>query len=234
MSEVGPEASSLVLIACPAVVGEMADDAMEGLDCRRIDPKLHLRPKLLKEALAAAVDAADGPGVTIVLGYGLCSNAVLGLKTRHATLVVPRVDDCIAMFLGSNEAFADQADRAPGTYYVSKAYLEECDTIFSDHEALIEKRGVERADEMMRLLLQSYTRILIIDMDRDDLSVHEARVADFARRFGLVIERVRGDERIVNALASGVWGEDFVVAAPGHELTLYDFRPELRPDCSGP
>ena len=26
---------------------------------------------------------------------------------------------------------------------------------------------------------------------------------------------------------AGGWGDDFVVAPPGHELTLRDFRPEL-------
>ena len=119
--------------------------------------------------MAAAVAAADKPAPTIVLAFGMCSQAVLGLRTEHATLVVPKVDDCIAMFLGSNAAFEAESTKARGTYYVAKAYLDECDTIFSDHEALVEKRGLERADKMMRLLLEGYTRIVIIDMGRHDL-----------------------------------------------------------------
>ena len=53
---------------------------------------------------------------------------MLGLKTEHAALVVPRVDDCIAMLLGSNEAFSMESEKERGSYYLAKAYLEECDT----------------------------------------------------------------------------------------------------------
>jgi hypothetical protein len=225
----GDEPRSLTLIACPAVLGELAQGATDRVDCQKLEAQLHLSPKHLKEALATAVAAADRPGATIVLGYGMCSNAVLGLKTEHATLVVPRVDDCIAMFLGSNAAFEAESEKARGTYFLAKAYLEECDTILSDHAALIEKRGLERADRMMRLLLQHYTRIAIIDMGRHDLGPHHASVTDFAARFGLVVEHVRGSTRLLDALVADGWDDDFVIAPPGHELTLHDFRPELMP-----
>lgn len=225
------ERRPLTLIGCPAVLGEMADAKGAEVECQKMEARLHIRPKLLAEALATAVAAADEPGATIVLAYGMCSNAVLGLRTDHATLVVPKVDDCIAMFLGSNAAFQAESAKAPGTYYVAKAYLDECDTIFSDHEALIEKRGLERADQMMCLLLDAYTRIVIIDMDRRGLGSSTTRVTAFARRFGLAVEHVQGTTRIVDALIAGEWGDDFVVAPPGHELTLADFRPELyRPE----
>ena len=221
------EARTLTLIGCPAVLGEMADGATEGIECHELEARLHLRPKLLGEALASAVAAADKPHSTVVLALGMCSQTVLGLRTEHATLVVPKVDDCIAMFLGSNAAFESESTRARGTYYVAKAYLDECDTIFSDHEALVEKCGLERADKMMRLLLEGYTRIVIIELGRHDLGPSRARVTDFAKRFGLAVESVQGTTRIVDALVTGDWGEDFVVAPPGHELTLADFRPEL-------
>jgi Protein of unknown function (DUF1638) len=219
----------LKLIACPAVLGELADGATDGVDCQTVEAQLHIRPEGLKEALRAAVADADRPGATIVLGYGMCGNAVLGLKTEHATLVVPRVDDCIAMMLGSNEAFAAQSEKACGTYYLAKAYLEECDTILNEHEKLIEKRGLERAEQMMRLLLAHYTRIVLVDTGRYDLEPYRARVAEFAERFDLAVEDVPGTTRILDALVEGGWGDDFVVAPPGHELTLHDFRPELMP-----
>jgi hypothetical protein len=219
--------AGLKLIACPAVLGELADGATDGVDTHKLEAQLHLSPERLKAALAAAVAEADRPGATIVLGYGLCSNSVLGLKTEHATLVIPRVDDCIALMLGSNEAFAAENARERGSYYVAKAYLEECDTIVSEHEKLIEKRGAERAGQMMRMLLKHYTRIVLIDTGRYDLEPYRARVAGFAEEFDLAVEDVPGTTRILDALVDGDWSDDFVVAPPGHELTLEDFRPEL-------
>ena len=219
--------AGLKLIACPAVLGELAEGATDGVDCRTMEAQLHLNPERLKEAIRAAVADADKPGATIVLGYGMCSNAVLGLKTEHATLVVPKVDDCVAMMLGSNEAFAAESEKERGSYFVAKAYLEECDTIMSEHEKLVEKRGRERAEKMMRLLLDHYTRIVLIDTGRYDLEPYRARVAGFAETFDLAVEEVPGTTRILDALVAGAWDGDFVVAQPGHELTLRDFRPEL-------
>ena len=55
-----------------------------------------------------------------------------------------------------------------------------------------------------------------------------------ADQFDLEVEDVAGTTRIVDALVEGGWGDDFVVAPPGHELTLRDFRPEFSSGGSGP
>lgn len=225
-----PGRSAVRLIACPAVLGELAEGAGDDLDCDTLPARMHLSPERLKEGLHAAVAEVDVPGATIVLGYGLCSNAVLGLKTRHATLVVPRVDDCIAMLLGSNEAFAAEAEKERGSYYLTKSYLDECSTVVSEHEQMTEKYGSDKAQRMMRLVLQHYTRLVLIDTGRYDLEACRARVETVAGVYRLTVDVVPGTTRIVDALVDGEWGDDFVVVPPGHELTLRDFRPELFQD----
>ena len=42
--------------------------------------------------------------------------AVLGLQARNSTLIMPRVDDCTAIFLGSGAAYKQQVHAEPGTY----------------------------------------------------------------------------------------------------------------------
>jgi hypothetical protein len=224
------EPRRLVLLACPAVTGELADGATQGVDCRELEAHLHVKPDSLKAALRDAVAELDEPGVTIVLGYGLCSNAVLGLKTEHATLVVPRVDDCIAMLLGSNEAFSREAEKERGSYYIAKAYLDECSTIVSEHDAMVLKYGQERAERMMRLVLKHYRRVVLVDTGRYDLEPLRERVGAVARIYDLAVETVPGTTRILDGLVADEWGDDFVVAPPGHELTLRDFKPELYRD----
>jgi hypothetical protein len=199
----------------------------EEVEILYIDQALHRTPAKLLDQLQEKIDEVAPAASRIVLGYGLCSNSVLGLKTEHATLVVPRVDDCIAMLLGSNEAFSAESEKERGSYYVAKAYLEECDTIMSEHDKLVEKRGRERAERMMRLLLKHYTRVVLVDTGRYDLEPYRARIAEFADTFDLAVEEIPGTTRILDALVAEVWGDDFVVAPPGHELTLRDFRPEL-------
>ena len=221
------ERQELVFIACPAVLGELAEGAAAGADVRELEAQLHVKPDRLKEALRAAVAEADQPGVTIVLGYGLCSNSVLGLKTEHATLVVPRVDDCIAMLLGSNEAFSMEAEKERGSYYLAKAYMDECANLVTEHEAMVQKYGSERAVSMMKLVLKHYKRVVLVDTGRYDIEPLRERVREVAELYGLAIEEAPGTTRIVDGLVADEWGDDFVVAPPGHELTLRDFRPEL-------
>ena len=43
----------------------------------------------------------------ILLGYGLCSNGLVGLAARSIPLVVPRAHDCITLFLGSKERYLE-------------------------------------------------------------------------------------------------------------------------------
>jgi hypothetical protein len=64
-----------------------------------LDFGLHPRPEGLTAALQTAIDASPGYDA-ILLGYGLCSGGVVGLRATHGRLVLPRADHCIAMFLG--------------------------------------------------------------------------------------------------------------------------------------
>ena len=48
----------------------------------------------------------------ILLGYGLCSNGLVGLTARSIPLVIP-VHDCITLFLGSKEQYSITSTRVP-------------------------------------------------------------------------------------------------------------------------
>jgi len=60
----------------------------------------------------------------VVLGYGLCGNGLHGLKAGRHTLLAPRADDCIALLLGSYQAYRREFDAEPATYWLSKGWLE--------------------------------------------------------------------------------------------------------------
>ena len=63
----------------------------------------------LSEVLAA-VDETKYEAV--LLGYGLCSNGLVGLTARSIPLVVPRAHDCITLFLGEQGAIPRLLPRA--------------------------------------------------------------------------------------------------------------------------
>ena len=103
------------VIACETVIEEMLPFLPEDVPHEVLDFGLHINPAELKNVLQEKINEASQHAEVLLLGYGLCSMAVVGLKATTATLVIPRTDDCIAIFLGSCNAYKEQAKKEPGT-----------------------------------------------------------------------------------------------------------------------
>jgi N-methylhydantoinase A/oxoprolinase/acetone carboxylase beta subunit len=88
---------------------------------------LHSRPMELRQRLQERIDAASSRrrADMIAVGYGVCGLGTAGLHARNLPLALPRVNDCIAMFLGSDKAYKEQFAKYPGTYYISAGWVEE-------------------------------------------------------------------------------------------------------------
>ena len=84
--------SKTKIIACATVVEEILPLLPKGMTCETLDFGLHLTPDKLRNSLQETINAAGAEVDTIILGYGLCSMAVVGLTATNCTLVVPRVD----------------------------------------------------------------------------------------------------------------------------------------------
>ncbi len=92
------------VIACATVIEEMLPYLPAEMAYEVLDFGLHLNSGKLKATLQEAINASGAEFDTILLGYGLCSLAIVGLQAPPScTLVMPRVDDCIAIFLGSRQ-----------------------------------------------------------------------------------------------------------------------------------
>jgi hypothetical protein len=189
-----------------------------------LDFGLHLIPGNLKQRLQEAIDASCNHFDTLLLGYGLCSMAVIGLQARNCRLVVPRVDDCIAIFLGSRQAYTDQAHQEPGTYYLTKGWIEVADTPFDEYERMVQQYGQERADRLMKLMLKNYTRLAYIDTGNGDKQAYLDYARKTADQFNLRFEEIPGSNALVLKMLTGPWDEDFLVVEPGGVISYLDFK----------
>jgi hypothetical protein len=212
------------IIACATVIEEMTPILPPGMDYEVLDFGLHLVPENLKQSLQVAIDAASRDYDTLILGYGLCSMAVVGLQTRSSTVVIPKVDDCIAIFLGSDQAYSDQARKEPGTYYLTKGWIEVSDTLLDEYQRTVEKYGEERADFIMGEMLKHYTRLVYIDTGHQDQARYRAQAQQTAAQFNLRYEEIEGSDELIKKMLFGPWDEDFVVAPPGHTIHYLDFK----------
>lgn len=211
------------LIACTTVIEEMLPLMPEGVSCQRFELGLHAYPDRLRASLQAAIDAVDPSVETIFLGYGLCSRAVAGLRSDHHTLVVPRIDDCIGIFLGSAAEYDRQHQNEPGSLYLTKGWIE-AGAPFNGHEDLVKRWGREKAEMIQARMLRNYTRLVFIRTGDGDMEQYRQRSRDAAARLNLRFEEIAGSGELIRRMVRGPWDGDFVVAPPGRELSFLDFR----------
>jgi hypothetical protein len=212
------------IIACATVIEEMLPILPPNMAYEVLDFGLHLKPQGLKQILQQTIDFNSKDFDTLILGYGLCSMAIVGLAARDCTVVVPRVDDCIAIFLGSKDAYTKQAKKEPGTYYLTKGWIEVSDTPFEEHKRLVEKYGQKQADRIMGLMLKNYKRLAYIDTGQKDQDRYRSYAQLTAKKFNLRFEEIAGSDALVRKLIFGPWDDEILVAHPGRTIQYSDFK----------
>ena len=186
----------------------------------------HRTPQLMTPALQEELDRVVEPSV-IILGYGLCGNGLAGLKAGRHTLIVPRADDCITLLLGSYESYIREFTAEPGTYYLTKGWLESGSHPLKEYRELLEKYDRETADWIMDEQYRNYKRLVLIAPDQAELDAYRAKareVADFcAERWGYRYEERIGSDEFVKKLVTVAFQltestDDFLVIPPGGEV----------------
>jgi hypothetical protein len=238
-----PESSPLeklpvVVIACQVlqdlIVRLLPDNLAKQITF--MDYGLHRVPSKMTWTVQEAIDDIQTPGL-IVLGYGLCGNGLKGIKARRHTLLVPRTDDCIAILLGSREAYMREFEAYPGTYYLSKGWLESGSHPLKEYREYAEKYGVEDAKWLMDTQYQHYKRLVLVANDEADMVKYRPQaleVAEFCQRWDMHYEEIQGSDSYVRrlievtiALANGgepnITESDFLMVPPGGEIRQESF-----------
>lgn len=215
--------SRYLIIACATVMEEMLPLMPPLMSHRVLDFGLHVNPGRLKLTLQEAIDAAPDNITHIILGYGLCSQAVLGLKSGKNTLIVPKVDDCIAIFLGSRTTYYRELHKVPGTYYLTKGWLKTASTPFDEFEGMVKRYGYDKAHSIMNQIFKNYTRLAFINTGSSELETYHVKAKNIALKFGLKYEEIQGTAHLVNQMIFGPWDNGFVVVKPGATISFNDF-----------
>ncbi|MEN6298975.1 MAG: DUF1638 domain-containing protein [Anaerolineaceae bacterium] len=219
--------SRILILACATVIEEILPLLPSSMAYRVLDFGLHVNPEQLRTTLQEAIDANDNQFDIIILGYGLCSQAIIGIKSHHCKIVIPRVDDCIAIFLGSGAAYQQQCNKEPGTYYLTKGWIKVGDSPFAEYEQMVVNQGKDRADRIMRLMLKNYTRLALINTGQYKMDYYREYARKTAERFGLRYEEIEGSPTLVKKMIEGNWDDDFIVLPAGEPVQFRHFFPDL-------
>ncbi|MBI5952317.1 MAG: DUF1638 domain-containing protein [Chloroflexi bacterium] len=190
-----------------------------------LDYGLHANPKNLRKTLQAEIDSITTPSL-IVLGYGLCGNGLKDIQSGIHTLLLPKTEDCIAIFLGSDEVYRKEFNAHPGTYYLTGGWLEAGSDPLKEYGKYVEKYGQKTADFVMNEQYKNYKRIALVGHSEEDLEEYRERamqVAYYCKRWGMTYHEISGSDSYVRQLievATDLSKTDvpFLIVPPGKKI----------------
>jgi hypothetical protein len=210
VKDVRSELLPVVILSCQVLEDMLERYLPEGL-ARQVtfmDYGLHRVPVKMAPTLQEELERIAEPSL-VVLGYGLCGNGLRGLKAGPHTLLVPRVDDCIALLLGSRSAYFREFEAVPGTYWLSKGWLESGSHPLKEYQEYVPKYGEEQAMWLMDQQYQHYERLALVTHSPSEMEAyrpHAQEVARFCERWGMRYEEVLGSDAYVRRLVDTVVG----------------------------
>ena len=213
------------LITCKTVGEELEELALEGIETVFLEFGLHDYPQQLKKTLQKEIDRT-GEVDAILLGYGLCSMSTLGLSSPRSRLVVPRMHDCIGIFMGSGREYLEQIRSEPGTYYLTKGWINHGGDPLKEFIKWQKKYGTDKARLFLEKTIGNYTRLAFIQTGKQEHTDDIKYARKVARKLDLKFEKITGNRTIVEKLISGCWDDDFIVVEPGDKVSLDPFYQE--------
>jgi hypothetical protein len=195
--------------------------------------------KMLARVQGAVNAVAPTSCDAIALAYGLCNNGLVGLKSHHLPMILPRAHDCITLFLGSRARYRACFDARPGTYYRTSGWLEREGSegandetvqqklgLFMGFADLVAKYGEENAryiQDVMGSGTQHYDNLGFIEMGIPNETRFREQAAREAAEKGWTFACIPGSLQLLRQLIDGDWNDDFLTITPGATIAAtYD------------
>ncbi len=231
------------IIACGVMeldFAVLAEKLGQQLSCEYLEAGLHATPAELRRQLQHRINIVSDKETMdrIVIGYGICGRGVVGIKARNVPLVVPRVHDCISLFLGSNAAYKEQFTKCPGTFYISAGWYDKKvqplrqpnrKEPFQNRDAelarLTPKYGAENAEAIVDFLSswqRNYQRAVFIDTGSGDRETYESYAKAMAAEFGWEYERVEGNQSLLEQALTVPQSTPELLCVPPEHVIRFD------------
>jgi len=215
----GKKNPKLLILGCAVMEQELRRFQNGQAVFKFLDYGLHRTPENMTKALQVEIDQVQEEDYDgIVLGYGLCSNGIVGLHSPKHSLVIPRIHDCISLFLGSPEAYRKQSAEYPGTYYLTPGWIERGQTPISKYESYARSYDEETARWVLHEEMKHYTRIALIDTGVYHIEPFRAVAKENAKFLRVAYKELRGSPQLFRELICGPREKNFLIVEKGHSV----------------
>jgi N-methylhydantoinase A/oxoprolinase/acetone carboxylase beta subunit len=231
------------VIACAVLAIDMKLTARKlgkELEFKFLEAGLHNNPKLLFEKLQTAIDeiSARGDGDRIIIGYGICGKGTIGIKARNIPLVIPKVHDCISLFLGGDREYKEQFTKFPGTYYLTAGWCEEKAESMSQRRQqayfgsekflfkdLVKSHGKEAATQTFNFLnswQKNYQRAAFIETNAGNSAKYEAHAREMAEEYNWEYAKIKGSQALIQKIITQKTSTPEILVVPPTHVIGFD------------
>ncbi len=192
------------------------------VDIELMDSYNHLYPKKMKESIQKKIDNVDSSKYDyILMGFGLCGNALNGIQSRDIEIVVPKVHDCITLFIGSKERYQEYFEESSSSMYYISSWIEKnginqdmqdlksigLGESYEYYEQKYGKKGAKYLSQIAKEWIRRYNKAVYVtnklvkeDYSHDVLNICKKRQWNF--------EEIKGNSCIIENLINGDWNEN--------------------------
>lgn len=191
----------------------------------------HEKPEEMRLKLQTMVDQSDGFDA-ILLGYGLCGNAITGIRSQNTTMVVPRAHDCCTLFLGSRDKFSAIFDGRESMGWGSTGYCRKDGDYLRNSETgsilgydksfedFVAEYGKENAEFIWATIhpVRESNEVMFIDIPEtfEQKVFEEFKKEATKSKQDVFVEK--GSIELIKKFMDANWDDDFLVIEPGYEI----------------
>ena len=208
----------------------------------------HARSAGLRHLIQSKIDETEASGKNydaILVLFGLCGNATVGIQARKTKLVMPRAHDCCTILLGSRAKFTEHFGDAPSTPFSSAGYIERGNYFLRTSDggepnvqagdafkALVENYGEEDAKYIWAEMYPDHgnDKAVFIDLPQTSHLGYAEKFQAKATEAGKKAVKIAGDIRLIESLISGNWDpKEYLVVPPANAVEgVYDWDEVVR------
>ena len=240
----------LKVIACDVLNREISYLSSQSkcfVDVTYLHQGLHCTPDQLRDTLSIEIEKANegfpynhfgtSPHFDyIIMGYGLCSNGILGIKSSNIPLVIPKGHDCVTLLLGSKERYKTYFDHNPGTYWYSAGWIERSfqpsearyHALYKEYEI---KYGEDNAAYLMSMeqsWFRDYKKATYIHWDSLPFSNQYKEFTETSADFlNWEFEALKGDDSLLSRILNGVFLEHEVLVVPPQKKVIASYDDQI-------
>lgn len=174
-------------------VNEFSKEEVNGLAVlvQVLEVGLHSNIPNLTRGVTAAVEKMAPFVDAVLLGYGLCGNALKDAHDIFKAVPVPvllpmeqenPVDDCVGLIIGGRENYYAEQCRCAGTMFMNSGFSRHWKKILA---ANLPEKLIPKKDRIMKRLMANYVRSLILHTSVLGESEMRENIQEFNEKYNL-------------------------------------------------